>query len=53
MFLIYIKYLAVRGIGHAPHCGDDREGSWVLIGSWLPGNWVIQEGAVAAAEERL
>lgn len=42
-------YLAVCGIGHAPHCGYYRERSWVLIGSWLPGDWVIQEGAVTAA----
>lgn len=34
-------YLAVCGIGHAPHCGYYRERSCVLIGAWLPGDWVI------------
>lgn len=44
-----MQYLAVCGIGHAPHCGYYRERSWVLIGAWLPGDWVIQEGTVTAA----
>lgn len=34
-------YLAVCGIGHTPHCGYYRERSCVLIGAWLPGDWVI------------
>lgn len=46
----YVCYLAVCGIGHAPHCGYNGERSRGLIGALLPGHRVIQEGAVTAAD---
>lgn len=42
-------YLIVCVIGHTPHSGYYRERSCVLIGAWLPGDWLIYEGAANAA----